>query len=151
MKPEDFIAQIGPPAKKSMADTQIPASFTIAQAALESAWGSKAPGFNLFGVKADRSWQGAVVNVPTHEFDPHGNRISTTAEFRAYPSWLASIQDHARFLDPKINPRYLSAYQHKDGIGFAQAIAAAGYATDPEYADKLASIIRYHHLQEWDA
>lgn len=147
MKPADFIAAIAPAARELASITKIPASFTVAQAALESGWGAHCPGFNLFGVKADASWKGATTTVPTHEVIS-GKTITVTAKFRAYPNWLASLQDHAQFL--LNNPRYRPAFQHADGVSFARAVAAAGYATDPHYADKIVTIIGAHGLSSLD-
>ena len=101
MTPQDFIAAISPAAKTSALTTKIPASFTIAQAALESAWGAHCPGFNLFGIKADPSWHGPVTSQVTHEV-VNGQTIEITAKFRAYPNWLASLEDHAQFLLKKV-------------------------------------------------
>lgn len=149
MKPADFIAAIAPAAQECMAKTKIPASFTVAQAALESSWGAKAPGFNLFGIKADASWHGDVEIVHTHEFI-HGVKTPVEDRFRAYSSWEESLEDHAHFLTD--NERYASAFEHcNDGEAFARAIAAAGYATDPLYADKLCLIIRAHGLDRLDS
>jgi flagellum-specific peptidoglycan hydrolase FlgJ len=147
MTPQDFIAAISPAAKTSALTTKIPASFTIAQAALESAWGAHCPGFNLFGIKADPSWHGPVTSQVTHEV-VNGQTIEITANFRAYPDWLGSINDHAQFL--LTNPRYQPAFAYTTGALFAQAVAAAGYATDPQYAAKIASIIRAHGLASLD-
>jgi flagellum-specific peptidoglycan hydrolase FlgJ len=147
MTPQDFIAAISPAAKTSALTTKIPASFTIAQAALESAWGAHCPGFNLFGIKADPSWHGPVTSQVTHEV-VNGQTIEITANFRAYPDWLGSINDHAQFL--LTNPRYQPAFAYTTGALFAQAVAAAGYATDPQYATKIASIIRAHGLASLD-
>jgi flagellum-specific peptidoglycan hydrolase FlgJ len=147
MTPETFIAAISPAAKTSALTTKIPASFTIAQAALESAWGAHCPGFNLFGIKADSSWHGPVTSQVTHEV-VDGKTIEITANFRAYPDWLGSINDHAQFL--LTNPRYQPAFAYSTGAMFAQAVAAAGYATDPQYAAKIASIIRAHGLASLD-
>lgn len=147
MRPADFIAAIAPAAKASAAVTGIPASFTIAEAALESGWGAHCPGYNLFGVKADRAWKGSTTTKRTREVIID-QPVIITAKFRAYDSWLGSIEDHARFL--LVNPRYSAALQCKDGEGFARAVAAAGYATDPDYADKLCSIIRKHNLADLD-
>jgi flagellum-specific peptidoglycan hydrolase FlgJ len=147
MTPQDFIAAISPAAKTSALITKIPASFTIAQAALESAWGAHCPGFNLFGIKADPSWHGPVTSQVTHEV-VKGQTIEITANFRAYPDWLGSINDHAQFL--LTNPRYQPAFAYTTGALFAQAVAAAGYATDPLYAQKITSIIRAHGLASLD-
>ncbi len=141
MTPEEFIAAIGPAARASAAKTKIPASFTVAQAALESGWGKSqlaGQAFNLFGVKADASWRGAVLELPTKEW-LRGEWVTITARWRRYAGWLECLDDHARFLLD--NPRYRPAFQFTDGRRFASAVAAAGYATDPTYAAKIISII----------
>lgn len=148
MTPEQFIAAIAPAARTCMKATQIPASFSVAQAALESSWGARCPGFNLFGIKADPSWKGPVVLVPTHEV-VNGKSVPVTAKFRAYADWLGSIEDHAQFL--LTNPRYKGAFAYTSGATFAMAIAACGYATDPQYGTKLVSIIKGRNLSALDA
>jgi flagellar protein FlgJ len=147
MSPAEFIDQILVGARTCQRTAGIPASFTIAQAALESSWGSRAPGNNLFGIKADPSWKGPTVPILTHEV-VNGERVKITAKFRAYPTLADSLVDHARFfLD---NPRYRKCFLEKTGEGWARAVQAAGYATDPGYADKLISIIRGRHLADYD-
>lgn len=147
MTPQDFIAAISPAAKTSAKTTKIPASFTVAQAALESAWGAHCPGYNLFGIKADPSWKGPVTTQITHEV-VKGQTITITAKFRAYDDWLGSITDHAQFL--LTNKRYQPAFAYTTGALFAQAVAAAGYATDPLYAQKIVSIIKKYGLSALD-
>ncbi|MEX3691898.1 glycoside hydrolase family 73 protein [Paraburkholderia sp. BR14263] len=147
MTPAQFIAAIAAAARTSMASTKIPASFTVAQAALESCWGAHAPGFNLFGIKADPSWHGPVTIQTTHEV-VSGRTIEIQAKFRAYSGWLGSIADHARFLTD--NPRYRPAFGAASGVRFASAVAAAGYATDPLYAAKIAAVINAHNLESLD-
>lgn len=147
MTPQAFIAAIAAAAKASAVTTKIPASFTVAEAALESAWGAHCPGFNLFGIKADPSWTGPVTTQTTHEVVA-GKTIEIRAKFRAYADWLGSINDHAQFL--LANPRYHPAFAYTTGALFAQAVAAAGYATDPLYAQKIVSIIRAHALVALD-
>lgn len=145
--PAGFIATIGPAARISMAKTKIPASFTVAEAALESGWGAHCPGHNLFGIKADLSWTGMSTMQMTHEVID-GKTETVAAKFRAYPDWLSSIEDHARFLID--NPRYKQAFAFTDGEKFASAVAKSGYATDPQYAAKICSIIDAHHLLQLD-
>lgn len=147
MTPDEFITAISPAAVASMAVSGVPASFTIAEGALESGWGAHAPGNNLFGVKADAAWTGPVTTQRTREV-LHGQSVVITARFRAYPDWQGCMDDHAAFLHS--NPRYHAAFDCKDGESFAQAVAAAGYATDPQYADKLISIMRHHNLAQYD-
>lgn len=143
MTPQAFIDLILPAAKASALRTKIPAGFTCMEAALESAWGASeltVKANNLFGVKADASWDGPTLALPTREY-VGGKFIIVQAKWRAYPGWLASIEDHANFLLD--NERY----GYKTGTGaftpgltsaqFAEAIAKAGYATDPDYAAKI--------------
>ncbi len=131
-----------------MAESKIPASFTVAQACLESGWGTHAPGFNLFGIKSTPDWVGPTTTLATHEV-VNGHTVTVEASFRAYPDWLASLRDHAAFLTD--NPRYTNAFNFTDGADFAQAIQACGYATDPHYAEKIISIIDVHNLSVLDA
>jgi flagellar protein FlgJ len=147
MKPDEFISTIAPYACRSMADTGIPASVIIAQAALESGWGAHAPGMNLFGIKADQAWTGPVTTKTTSEV-VNGKTMKIVAKFRAYPDWLGSIEDHSQFF--LRNPRYAHALTCCDGELFAQAIAQVGYATDPNYAAKLIAVIRSHDLAAFD-
>ncbi len=147
MTPQDFINAVAPAAKQSALTTKIPASFTVAQGALESAWGAHCPGFNLFGIKTTPDWKGASTSQTTHEV-VYGKTIAIVAKFRAYDSWLDSINDHAKFL--LTNPRYKPAFVYTCGINFAQAIAACGYATDPQYGQKIVSIIKAHSLSMLD-
>jgi flagellum-specific peptidoglycan hydrolase FlgJ len=150
--PTAFIAAIAPPARSSAAMTGIHASFTIAEAALESGWGGSGlttSANNLFGVKADPSWTGDVLELPTREFiKTTGQWITVVARWRKYPDWLASINDHAKFLLD--NERYHAALQCPTVEDFCRAVQAAGYATDPQYADKIISIIAAHNLKSFD-
>jgi len=151
MSPPDFIAAIAPAAVASMAATRIPASFVIAEGALESAWGASQlalQAHNLFGVKADAGWHGAVLAMRTREI-VHGHAVIVPANWRSYPDWASCIADHAAFLQD--NPRYHAAFAQCAGAeAFARAVAAAGYATDPDYAGKIIAVIRAHDLTRYD-
>lgn len=150
MKPEVFLAAVGPAAVASMKATRIPASFTLAQAILESGWGASKGttlGCNLFNVKASKAWHGPTFWNDTLEFI-QGRNVAVPAEWRKYDTWQMCINDHAKFLTE--NPRYQSCFLHTDGEGFAQAVAAAGYATDPQYAAKLIAVMRDRNLSQFD-
>jgi flagellar rod assembly protein/muramidase FlgJ len=147
MPPTSFIALLLAAAQECHRVTGIPASFTIAQAALESAWGERVRGNNLFGIKADKAWKGKTVDVPTHEVIK-GKRVHLVDKFRAYGSWAECIMDRARFL--KANPRYAACFRESTGEGWARAVAAAGYATDPAYADKLIAVMRGRKMSQYD-
>lgn len=148
MPPAAFINLLLPAAQACQRATGIPTSFTLAQAALESGWGARAPGNNLFGVKADRSWKGKTVDVPTHEV-VKGKRIFITDKFRAYTDWAECMADRARFF--KVNPRYAACFKETTGEGWARAAAKAGYATDPHYAETLIKVMRGRNMSQYDA
>jgi flagellum-specific peptidoglycan hydrolase FlgJ len=138
---KDFIAAVGPAARQSEPISRIPAVFVIADAALESGFGSSAlaqKAFNLFGVKADATWRGAVLSMPTREY-VDGQWQIVESKWRQYKDWAGSIQDHAAFLIS--NPRYHKAFATTTPEDFARAVAAAGYATDPQYAEKIIKIM----------
>ena len=147
MSPIEFIAKLRPGADQCESEKGIPASFTIAQAALESSWGGSAlstVAANLFGVKADKSWKGKTLSMNTREY-LHNEWLTVPAVWRVYADWAECLLDHAEFF--KVNPRYAKALQFAhDGKLFARAISLAGYATDPLYGDKLISIINKHSL-----
>jgi len=149
VSPQDFIFRVAPAAKAAALAYGIPASFTIAQAALESNWGESLlarAGFNLFGIKADSSWTGDVLELPTKEY-VNGQPVATVARWRKYSDWLFSIKDHSNFLQ---HDRYKLAFKTDNVVDFVRSIAAAGYATDPQYADKIISLIANFHLDTFD-
>lgn len=147
MNPADFLDQIVPAAQACQRASGIPSSFTIAQAALESSWGSRAPGCNLFGIKADKAWTGAVTLIPTHEVIK-GERIAITDRFRCYRTWGECLADRADFF--RQNPRYARCFAESTGHGWARAVARAGYATDPDYAEKLIAVMDGRAMTRFD-
>lgn len=150
MKPADFIAAIAPAARASMALTKIPASFTIAQAALESGWGGSkttANANNLFNIKADAGWHGPTWSMASTEH-LNGKDVVVPARWRLYPDWQACLDDRAKFFSE--NKRYAGCFKAVGGEAWARAVTAAGYATDPLYAEKLIATMRSHNLQQFD-
>jgi flagellar protein FlgJ len=147
MPPSAFIGMLAQAAQDCQRRTGIPASITLAQAALESSWGARAIGNNLFGIKADKSWTGPTVTFQTTEH-LGGKDVKLPDQFRRYPSWLDSMVDHAQFLLK--NPRYAACFKETTGPGWARALQAAGYATDPDYAKKLIDIMRGRNLAFYD-
>lgn len=148
MPPSAFINMLLPAAQRVHREHGIPASITIAQAALESGWGARAPGNNLFGIKADRSWKGKTVDIPTHEYVAD-ERVNLVAKFRAYASIDDCIADRARFL--KGMPRYAPCFREATGEAWARALQKAGYATDPKYADSLIAVMRGRNMSQYDS
>jgi flagellar protein FlgJ len=141
-----FVQQHDQVAKVAEARTGISAAFMIGQAAHESGWGRKeirhadgTPSFNLFGIKAGADWKGPVAETVTTEVI-NGVAQKAVARFRAYASHAESFADYARLMQG--NPRYQAVLaQGRDASAFASGLQRAGYATDPDYADKLTRVI----------
>ena len=132
--------------------TGIPAKFLLGHAALESGWGKGeirtadgSPSHNLFGIKAGRNWKGATVDVTTTEYVDGAPR-KMVQTFRAYASYAQAFQDYASLLQN--SPRYAAVLKQSDGAGFAQGLQRAGYATDPQYAEKLTRILNGASLRQ---
>ena len=142
---EDFVTRLAPFASKVAHQLGVSVRAVLAQAALETQWGKHMPAHadgsssnNLFGMKAGASWDGNRINVPTLEFQD-GVAVQKQAQFRAYDSPAQSFEDYARLVGS--NPRYAQALGKGDDVaGFARGLIDGGYATDPAYAAKLASI-----------
>ena len=150
MIPAEFIMRLTNAAVESQRKSGVPASITIAQAALESAWGESGlakAGNNLFGIKADSRWRGETLTLNTREFIK-GQWVVVPAKWRKYASWQASIDDHAAFL--KQNQRYAPCFSCLAADAFVRALAKAGYATDPLYADKVIGVMNKHNLISFD-
>ena len=135
-----------PYALQASKETGVSAPLMMGQAALESGWGrheiKMADGsnsYNLFGIKADSSWKGKVAEVTTTEYI-NGKSTKQVAKFRAYNSYTEAFSDYAKFLSN--NPRYAPVVQGGQGApAAAQALQRAGYATDPNYAEKLVKVM----------
>ena len=148
---EAFVQRLLPHAQTASAHTGIPAHFMLGQAALETGWGKAeirgADGqqsHNLFGIKAGRNWQGRTVEVVTTEY-VNGKPQKQVERFRAYDSYADSFRDYAQLL--RANPRYQNVLARGQNVaGFAQGLQQAGYATDPNYAEKLMRVIKQADL-----
>jgi flagellar protein FlgJ len=140
-----FVQSILPSVKAAAAALQVSPVAILAQAALETGWGSHAPGNNLFGVKAGSSWQGSSLKALTTEVS-HGVAQAGDAVFRAYDSAAQSVGNYAQVL---LGSRYDGVRGHGDDIaGFANALQRSGYATDPDYARKLLAVAQSPTMRE---
>lgn len=146
MTPRDYIAAYLPFAREAEKASAVPALVALAQSALETGWGASVAGYNFFGIRADKSWNGPVVCITTREVLHGIEQVQHGQAFRAYATPRESFLDWGRFLSTM--PRYKGAFNRLGdpqsvewAKGFAQAIAAAGYATAPNYADQLCLMI----------
>lgn len=142
-----FHRLVGGEAEVASRSSGIPASFMIGQAALESGWGKReirgmdgTASHNLFGIKANASWRGKTVEALTTEYI-NGVPQKRIEKFRAYDSYADSFRDFAKLISD--SPRYQRAMANTHDVhAYAHAIQDAGYATDPNYADKLISVVK---------
>ena len=143
--PESFARDVWPHVERVAERLNVAPKAVLAQAALETGWGKHVPGsetgsssLNLFGIKAGSTWSGEKVSRSTLEFRD-GIPQQETAQFRAYHDVGDSVNDYFHLLAD--NPRYTNVSNHGDDIeGFATALQASGYATDPEYASKISRV-----------
>ena len=162
MIPQDFVSAYLPYAKETEEKTGISAIAVLAQAAVESGWGNVAPGNMFFGVKAntgctpvdeqllttteysrraDLSFPQVISITPVLVDGAKMFRYRVKDYFRKYATPEESFTDHASFF--LNNPRYADALAVKSNpVAFIDAIAKAGYATDPNYAATLCSVVK---------
>lgn len=148
----DFINKVKDGAIEGWKKHKILPSVSIGQAILESNWGRSKlakEANNLFGIKGD--YKGESMTVKTKEWDG-SKMIDVDAEFRKYPSWNESIEDHGTFFtstDWRKN-NYKNVIGETNYKDMAKALSDSGYATDPVYATKLINIVEEYDLTKYD-
>ncbi len=143
--PEAFVAALLPHARRAAKRLGVPPDVLIAQAALETGWGQHmitdaagGPSNNLFGIKATGGWQGRQASVSTLEFI-NGVPERRREPFRVYPSIAESFDDYVQIIENR--PRYAPARDARNSGDYARGLQAGGWATDPDYAAKIMSIV----------
>ncbi|MGN7470092.1 glycoside hydrolase family 73 protein [Brevibacillus sp. SAFN-007a] len=152
MEPQAFIELVAGSARQTFLQYHIFPSITIAQAILESGWGQNVPqdpatgrsSYNLFGIKG--IGPAGSVTITSKEVEA-GETVPRQSAFKAYYSYQQSIEDHAQFL---LKPAYKKVLMASTPQEAAQALSKAGYATDPQYADKLIRLIQTYNLTAYD-
>ena len=140
---QQYIDQYKDIAIEQMMRWKVPASITLAQGIFESGAGQSEltrKGNNHFGIKC-HGWSGGAV----YHDDDERNEC-----FRAYASAYESFEDHSRFLASGQRYRSLFALKPTDYKGWARGLKAAGYATNPRYADQLIELIQLYKLYRYD-
>jgi peptidoglycan hydrolase FlgJ len=150
--PEDFVNRLLPPIHRVASALNLNPQALLAQAALETGWGQRMPrnadgssSNNLFGIKAGEDWRDARATADTVEV-LNGVASTRRTAFRAYGSIEESVNDFAKLLAS--SPRYREALSAgKDAQSYIASIGKSGYATDPEYANKLNQILNSEPIQ----
>lgn len=145
--PDDFVTKLYPYAKKAADALGTQPEVLIAQSALETGWGQKMvkntqgqQSNNLFNIKADKRWQGEKTQVSTLEYE-QGSPVKRNADFRVYDSLEQSFNDFVSFISN--GERYQAAKEvAAKPAEFIKALQDAGYATDPQYANKVINVMK---------
>jgi flagellar protein FlgJ len=147
-----FVQQVLPTIRRAAQSLGVNPLGLLAQAALETGWGQRmprtadgSPSLNMFGIKAGEEWSGARATADTLEFNG-GVATQRRTAFRAYGSIEESVSDFANLLSS--SPRYREAIAAGGNAeAYIQSIAKSGYATDPEYGNKLNQILNSSTLR----
>ncbi len=152
MAPNDYIQRYNGLAMFESLRSNIPASIIMAQAIFESKWGESElarRSNNHFGIKANRSsWGGDVAFAKDDDYDAHGRLIASA--FRKYGTVQESFADHTAFLNSSGRYGELFRYERDDYQNWAVGLSRCGYATDPNYAQKLIRLIETYELFKLD-
>ncbi len=144
---KEFIVKVNKIAQEGYEKYNILPSLTIAQSILESGWGKNHIGNNIFGIKKGSGWKGNTRVVTTTEY-VNGKKITIKDEFRVYDNMEDSIRDYLKLIGTA--SRYKSVREAKNYKEACQNVYKSGYATDPNYSNKLISIIEENKLYQYD-
>lgn len=142
--PEEYIQTYKDIAIREMHDHKIPASITLAQGLLESGAGNSAlarEAKNHFGIKCHKGWEGDTYIMDDDAKDEC---------FRKYRNAEESFKDHSEFLCGRSRYAALFELEITDYRGWAKGLKAAGYATNPKYAQLLIDRIELYDLTKYD-
>lgn len=144
--PDKFVDAILPEVDKAAQKMGVNPRHIVAQAALETGWGSHLMfdskgnnSHNLFGIKAKSDWSGKTVSIDSVEV-VDGVAIQERSQFKAYDNYKDAIDDYAGMLTGLT--RYTDVLETGDNVkAFGEGLMSGGYATDPEYANKLSRVL----------
>lgn len=148
---ESYIEHHLPYAETEMSKYGIPVSIKLAQGILESDSGQSelaVNSLNHFGIKCKSYWIGKTYYHPDDDFDRYGNLIHSC--FRHYRSVEDSYRDHSIFLKYSVHYSALFELDPRDYRGWAEHLQKIGYATNPQYANKLIELIERYQLYQFD-
>ncbi|HFI0337704.1 TPA: glycoside hydrolase family 73 protein [Streptococcus suis] len=151
---KQFFDKILPTVQQVSQKKGIVTSVMLAQTILESAWGTSQLATyanNIFGIKADASWNGNSYSISTKEVET-GKMVTVDRQFRAYQSLFESIADYGNFFTSTAwrTKNYAKFLVSKDYQSAVNNLQTSGYATDPIYAEKLISLIQRYGLYQYD-
>lgn len=153
MSHSEFISALEPHAKELQSQYGILPSIILGQAILESNWGQSTLAsqyYNLFGIKASGDTNSVALDTQEYVNDEW---ITIKGKFRVYADWEASMDDHTLLFVNGTSwnqEQYHAVLQAGDYQTAANALQSAGYATDPDYAQKIINVIQSYNLNQYD-
>lgn len=152
--PKEFVKRLYPIIKSLVKNVNIDPKMLLAQAALETGWGKfilkhqdGQSSYNLFNIKANTSWSLDKVKKASLEF-VNGIFKPITSEFRSYGSFHESVKDYIQLVSN--NKRYAEALGSSDPKQYIHRLHKAGYATDPNYSEKILDIYNSDIFKQLD-
>ena len=144
-EPVRFVEEMLPKAEQAARALDTKPEFIVSQAALETGWGKHVMfdgegvnSHNLFGIKANSDWQGPTVSIESLEIN-HGVAEQTKSQFKVYPDYESAFRDYAALIGN--NERYQGVTGSQDIESFTQGLEQGGYATDPQYGQKISGVL----------
>lgn len=148
--PSEFVNRIYPVLEK-LNDSQLNSKWILAQAALETGWGQHilkqengSSTFNLFNIKKSQDWDQPVVKLNALEYK-EGVLKPESSEFKVYSTFEHSVQDYLNLLKDR---QYQTPHQKTTADDFFQELLDKGYATDPQYSQKLMGVLKGKWINE---
>jgi flagellar protein FlgJ len=148
---QEFVDKLWPMAEKAAKDLGVSTGVLVSQAALETGWGQsilatvEKSSHNLFNIKADSRWEGEKISKESLEYE-NNIAVNKTSHFRSYSNYQDSFNDYVKFI--KENPRYGEALQKvNNSEQYLHGIHQAGYATDPNYVEKIMKVLNGSNIQ----
>ena len=149
---KSFVEKLYPMAKAAAEKIGVSPEVLMAQSALETGWGKSLTvdksgnnSLNFFNIKADKRWSGDRVSVATLEVR-NGIPEREIASFRSYKTIQESFDDYVQFITN--SPRYEKSLTVEGDASYIHELAQAGYATDPDYAKKVLSVLNSDSMKK---
>ncbi len=162
---DDFVQQLRPMAEQAAKKLGVSADIILSQAALETGWGKyvihndSTNSFNLFNIKAKSDWSGKIIDKEVLEYNKSAKNNSTLtllptlvptqqkSQFKVYDSYAQSFDDYVNYIQgnsryDKILKKVLKSEQLLHDKSYIEGIHQAGYATDPDYSNKVLNVLK---------
>lgn len=147
---EEFLEVVSAYAQIEYLETGILPSIVIALAINESNWGNNCEGNNLFGLKANDSWEGKTLSVPVTETNSNGEAIKRREDYKYYDSLDQGIKDYYELLKGERYKPFVEACKQNDVTGACKTLKDCGYATNQNFERGILEIMIDNNLGQYN-